>query len=55
MVTEEMDKFFACLQHHGCSGHILVGEEMSILSHLISNTKEMLISLWWSQVTRGEE
>jgi hypothetical protein len=54
-VTEEMDKDFACLQHGGYSDHISAGEEMSILSHLISSTEEMLISSWRSQVTRGEE
>ena len=30
-------------------------EEMSRMSHLISGAEEMLISLWRSQVTRGEE
>jgi hypothetical protein len=55
MVTEEMDKDFACLRRSGYSDHISASEEMSILSHLISSTEEMLISLWRSQVTRGKE
>jgi hypothetical protein len=48
MVTEEMDKDFACLRRSGYSDHISARKEMSILSHLISSTEEMLISSWQS-------
>jgi len=32
-----------------------VAEEMPDVSRLIQVTKEILISLWWSQVTRAKE